>query len=104
MTCTALYSITSRTKVGLANGSTPQAEDSPEVTIANLQAVLDSTSEELEQQRRLNQALIKRNVSAHCHGNPVIVLQVSACVWLQVFKESQLGESAHKPHHKCIKS
>lgn len=38
-------------------------EVSPEDKIASLQCILDSTAEELEQQRRLNQALINRNVS-----------------------------------------
>ena len=38
-------------------------EKSPEEVIANLEAVLSATAEELEQQKRLNQSLLKRKVS-----------------------------------------
>ncbi len=37
-------------------------EKSPQQVIASLEAVLSATAEELEQQKRLNQSLLKRKV------------------------------------------
>lgn len=41
----------------------------PEEVIASLEAVLSATAEELEQQKRLNQSLLKRKV-CWMHYNP----------------------------------
>ncbi len=67
-----------------------------------LQDALESAREELEEQRRLNQALINRRVRLEfrlCVWSVVMVL----CFLLQVFKGNQLAESKQRPHHNCIK-
>lgn len=71
--------------------------------LANLETVLRATAEELEQQKRLNQSLLKRVVREPSNYILVYidVLHI-IIIFIQNFKESRLIASKQRPRHSCI--
>ena len=56
-----------------------EEERSPQEVIANLEAVLSATAEELEQQKRLNQSLLKRKVGMQHTEKLLRSVTLSSC-------------------------